>query len=59
MNIEHNQTIPANPSTEGDVLREKGISAGANTGHVYEMDDDMIFDTALATMQVSVSGGYS
>jgi len=59
MNIEHNQTVPADPFTEGDVIREKVISAGANTGQVFEMDDDMIFDTALATMQVSLSHGYS
>lgn len=27
----------------------------ASSGQVFEMDDDLIFDSALATMQVSVS----
>lgn len=37
------------------VCAEAEQPVSASSGQVFEMDDDLIFDSALATMQVSVS----
>ncbi len=38
-----------------DVLCTEHISANASAEPIFEKDDELIFDSALATMQVSVS----
>ncbi|CAN7571965.1 hypothetical protein LJR235_004082 [Pararhizobium sp. LjRoot235] len=48
-----------NPQTTFDVnsevLHTEYVMANASAEPIFEMDDELIFDSALATMQVSVS----